>query len=289
MKKSLLLTVSDEMTSSTNIRFIQSFFPELCDFEFTLLYVTPKSSGLVFQGEALTPDAASQRKIEDMKKARGRKTLDEVKKELIRLGCSDDMVVTRLSQSSRGTVAEIVDEGHKGMFDAVVLGRRGASWFDELMEDSVNHKLLWQEIDFPVWSIRQRVPPERQGILLCTDGSAPSLRMVDHVGFMLASAPEQPVTLFRVETGDNGSDEAFPQARELLREHGVDDRLITEKTVRSGDAAGAILHEANTGRYAVVAAGRNRKKQGMLKFIFPGSVSRILMRDLERAALWISR
>ena len=47
-------------------------------------------------------------------------------------------------------VITIVRESEEGLYDAAVLGRRGLSWFEEMVSDSVSHRILWEELTFPI-------------------------------------------------------------------------------------------------------------------------------------------
>jgi hypothetical protein len=59
--------------------------------------------------------------------------------------------------------------------------------------------------------------------------------------------------------------------------------------VVSDDVPGAILREAEEGRFAAVAVGRTGMRKGPLARLFATSVTHALFERLTGAALWVSR
>lgn len=286
---SLLCTISDDKASSTNLDFVMNIMqPE--SIRLTLLHVVARQPSWELSGERLTPTDKVQHEIERKRKASGEKILQESKEWLLSQGVQEDQVVSKLVNSGMSPLDAIIKEGHDGNHAAVVLGKRGMSWFDEMMHDSLAHKLMWQNIVFQTWVCRSRVKPERSGILLCVDGSRSTLRMADHVGFVQQYMPEQKITLFHVQQRDSTHDpeRLFEDVRKELSENGVDVSAVSHKVVH-GNPGGEILKEAERGGHAVVATGRNHGQPQALDKIFPSSVTTQLFDKLSGTALWVSR
>lgn len=290
MDKHLLLTISDDQSSAYKLRFIRNFFSDFCNLNLTLLAVTPVS---YHRDPVLYPEQAELTEANDPALAAARRHLDYARSWTIGESCPPDRVRTKILPARGGTVETIVTEAVAGLYDAVVVGRRGLGWVAELVEDSVSHKLLWQNIDFPVWVCAGDIEVERRDVLLCVDGSEPSVRIADHVGFILGPEAGHQVTLIYVTEAASQAtkaDEArLEQAVTALLDNDFPEDRIRIKITRAANPAEAILAEAESGRYAVVAAGRRSDAPTGLKRILPWSVSTRLLRELSRFCLWISK
>jgi nucleotide-binding universal stress UspA family protein len=289
MSKHLLITVSEQQSALYGIRFTGNLFFNKQDIRITLYYTIPRGQQL-WAGER---DHESVREAESQARkyeGRGRKALAAAKKELVKMGFNDEQIDTKLQKRRFSTVKDIIQEGADGLYDAVVLGRRGLSWLLETFEESVTKRILEERSNFPIWICR-KPDPEKKGILVCVDGSEASMRIVDHVAFMLAEEKEQPVTLLYVydynKELENRGEIHIRNAKYILSNHGFSSGEIKSKIVDSSNVAKAILEEAKDGGFYAVAVGRTGKGQGLLRKIFMGSVSSRLFRELEDASLWI--
>lgn len=294
MKKNILVTISDDASASYSLRFVRSIFDDFCDVELTLMYVTPMSASWQATDPGAVPDASELQKMNRVKKSKGQATLNSASEWMRDIaGCSLDNVKTKIVPSRKGTVREIIDESRKGLYDCTVLGRKAYTWFEELFEDSVSHGLLWRDIDFPIWICKRPPHEPRKDVLLCVDGSEPSLRMADHVGYMLQGQERHSITLAHVAEKrlDFGGevDKMFSRATDLLRENGISEERIEYKVMRSDNVARAIMRENGDGRYAAIALGKRGNKPGAMDTFFPSSLSIRLLRLLDETALWISK
>lgn len=288
MEKHLLITVGDDLTALYGARFAASFFTNKELVRITLLYVAPaQDSG----APKVKAHAHRQEATEGSFTGDGSsRVMEESKKLLLFRGFKDESIDTKLVNKRFGTAKDIVLEGRRGLYDAVILGRRGFALFEKALSSSVSREMLEQEIDFPIW-ICSRPEEGRKHVLLCLDDSVPSLRIADHVGFILQHE-EHCITLFHADEGEGKNvDRILAQARQALRDNGVAEERIRQVVVRSSRVASAILDEAEKGGYAAVAVGRGGgKEKGMLrKLLYGGSRSMKLLDALERSSLWVSK
>ncbi len=289
MEKHFLITVSDNTSALHGIRFAGHFFSNKDAVRITLFYTVPKGPQL-WAGEKDLESVQDAELQEKQNKSRGRRALDIAKKELIGLGFKTELIRTKLLPRRFSTVLDILREGADGLYDSVILGRRGLTWIEEAFDQSVSRGVLDHRVDFPLWVVRN---PDlnRSDVLLCVDGTQPSKHMVDHVGFILAGEKTHKVTLFFVNRPPLKSQAElgaiFDEAVEILEHNEFPKEMIKTKVVEDTNPAKAIVNEAGTHAYAVVAVGRRAPKQGIFKKMFFGSVSMRLFRDLEKTALWI--
>ncbi len=292
MEKHLLLAVSGDRAASYNLRFVKNFFTQFCDLRITLLYVAPRPASWTFD-ETREPEQAALAEMEEAKKAHSHEALEKAWEWLTYRACDPDKVSKKVVHSTLGTVHEIIHEAHRGLYDAVVLGRRGLSWFEELVQDSVSHKILWNDLTFPIWICRRPDEQERRNVLLCVDSSMPAMRVADHVGFILGEKEPHTVTLFHVRPmGVQLSpqvEEMIIGAEKALLDNGFPEKRIEIRIVEGRDVAETIVQEAHSKNYAVVATGRTIDHPSAIGTLVPTSVTTKLLRSLTRCSLWISK
>jgi len=291
MERHLLVTVSENSNAMHAVRFVGHFFGEKKEVKITLFY-TASRPATVYAGEK-TDETVRESELQAKKSlAKGRKALDAAKKELLWMGFSPENVETKLQMRQFSKVEDIIQEGTKGLYDAVVLGRRGLSWLEEAFDESVSRGLLEQGIGFPIWLCR-KPDPDRNGVLLCVDGSDSAACMVDHVGFMLEPDPLHRVKIIAVVKGAANSadiiEKALSSARDSILKAEVPADRIETKALEGSNIARVILKAAKEEKFAAVAVGRKGTGQGMFQKFFMGSVSMTLFKEIEGAALWVCR
>lgn len=289
VEKHLLVTISDDINALFGLRFVYNLLARRDQVRITLFSVAPRSGDV---GDIGGPFSAAQDGLNYIQPVRTTPaSLAAARDWLLNMGFPPDRVLLKCAPSQLGTVKDIAVEAERGLYDAVVLGRRGLGWFDEFFQDSVTHRLLWESITFPLWICRNPIRHGRN-VLLCVDGSDQSLRMADHVGFILRDEPRHGITVFhnRAEARPEGQhiDDMLGAAGALLLENGIEEERITYLVKSSKHPAELILQEAHASEYAAVAVGRSGGKPDPKTNLF-GSISLTLLRTLEGSALWISK
>lgn len=289
MRRHLLVTVSSDPAAMHGVRFICDFLRDKGQTALTLFYTAPRPPA-VWDHERNYETLDEYDRRAKKNREQGRAALDGAMAMLREAGYGEDMVDAKLMLREVSTSQDILRECERGLYDAVVLGRRGQQGLEALVDQSVTRDILERAFVAPLWVCR-RFEKGRQGVLLCLDGSDASLRMADHVGFMLRDEPQHAVTLFTVlgqgPLGPADPEALFAGAMEILAENGVDPERVRTQAVKGAAPARAILAEADRGRYAVVATGRTGRGRGLLRRVFMGSSTQALMRELDGAALWI--
>ncbi|MFW6236348.1 MAG: universal stress protein [Desulfovibrionales bacterium] len=292
MDTHLLMTVGDDPSALYGIRFVAGFFKNKDRTRLTVCYIASQPASV--WADELNHERVTQ--MEQQSKAfekKGHQALNKAKAKLVAGGFPEGKIETKLLFRQNTKATDIIQEAERGLYDAVVLGRRGLSRLEEaLLNESVSKSLFCEESMAPLWICR-KPDPDRTGILLCVDGSEPAFRMADHVGYVAAKEKQHPVTILRVvkpgESADAAQDKALSHAKLLLQENEYPEDLISTKIVVHKSPSEAILQEAEQGGFAVVATGRSGAGGCSLKNIFFGSLSYSLFRDLRKAVLWVSR
>ncbi|MCF8061296.1 MAG: universal stress protein [Deltaproteobacteria bacterium] len=286
MERHLLLTVSEQKSSLQGARYLAGFFQNKEAVKLTLFYTMPRPPA-VWTGEKTQEKVLEQKDAARKGQAKAKKALHEARQEVVKLGFLEEKIDVRLQMRQLGKVKDILEEGARGLYDAIVLGKRGLNWFEEAFEGSVSKELLESNLGCPIWICR-RPDPERKGVLLCMDGSEGSYRMAEHTGLILGTEQRHPVKIFVVKgrTLKEAPDAIIARGKELLAESKVPNVRVSASAVEASSPAGAILREAEEGGYAAVAVARGRKS--FMDKMFMGSVSMSLFREIEKAALWVS-
>jgi nucleotide-binding universal stress UspA family protein len=287
MDKHLLLTVGDDLNSLYGVRFAGSFFTAKQALSLTMLYVAPRFETMDRREDQQFHQM--DRKLAAVYLEKGKAAIQASVKHLAARGFQEKKIHSLVFTKRYGTVQDIILEGRKGNYDAVVLGRRGFALFEKAFYTSVSRAVLERDVSFPLWICRR--PEEgRRNVLLCVDESEASLRIADHVGFMLEEE-EHSVTLFHVDDGE-GKDAAavIEPARQALLANGMPEARILTRVAHKPNVVKAILEEVEQGGYAAVAVGKGGvRPKSRFKNWMIGSRSTNLLELLEKAALWVSR
>ncbi len=270
MERHILITVSEDQTALFGVRFAASFFTAKEHVRITLLYIAPDEND---SGASTTT------------------ALEAAHDKCASLGFPETMVDVKSLTKRTTLIRDILAEAQRGMYDAVVLGRRGVSWLEEVLGESTSRGVIQESASTPVWICRTP-DPTRKNVLLCMDGSEQAFRMADHVGFILGNEQEHDVTILSVlEPGNDleSMNNVLERATEHLTENGVDSKRISSRVENNADPARTIATQARKGGYAVVAVGRATSIRGVLGQLFSDSVSASLFRDSGGATLWIAK
>jgi len=273
MQKHLLLTISDDPSALFGARFVNSFFQNKDQIKFTLLYIIPQTA----KHTEITPPREEEDNTCDL-------ALEGAMSSLMSSGFMSEHVYCKVKKRMVSKAKDIIAEGNRGLYDAIVLGRRGISRLEELFNDSVSIQVLEANRKVPIWICRQP-EADRRNVLVGVDGSEESMRAVDHAGFFLADEAQHTVTLLHIDQGESPPGTVFQEARKRLEEHAIADSRITEKAIESSNPAAAIAEEANAGAFSAVVVGYTGKGRRGLFTI--GSVATKLAYDLTGSALWI--
>jgi hypothetical protein len=290
MNKHFLVTISDDFEYLYGIRFICSFFKERSEHHLTLLHIC-RLDGAGTGTAVSTMWAHPDDKINGNLTSGARKSIDRAMELLGKSRMSIDQVLTKTVAERYGKVKDILTEGSKGLYDAIILGRRASytlQWVFERPADELAQYMVKDNCcTSPLW-ICPETEPGRKNVLLCLDGSENAYRAADHVGFILAAQDHHSITLFHVDNALKAeSEEIFNRAKAILLGHGVSEARISHNASWSLSVPGAILSEAAKGSYAAVAVGLHGQEHGLMKdFNMAGGTTAKLLNKLEKTALW---
>jgi nucleotide-binding universal stress UspA family protein len=233
--------------------------------------------------------------------------LDEYQSDMIGRGIASDRIEGVTQERRLGFAKDIIEFAQQGKYDAIVVGRRGLSGIAKLYAGSVTANILEQSQVIPVWLVDGEAGAGE--ILVAVDGSEASLRVVDHVSFMMSADSETRMTLLHVAgntrntceiemedppdtelediivRGDKACiDQFYARALEKFKQAGITGERVRFETIEGRRRIGkAVMDFAEKGDYHTLVVGR----RGMNRSFFMGSVSRYMINNLSDGALWV--
>jgi len=286
MEKHFLITATEQKSGNDGVKFFGHFFENKKAIKATLFYTASRPPAQ-WEKERTVESERQREKLERGYKDKGQKALDAARKILEDKGFISDQIISKVQSRKLSRAEDIIHEGSKGNYDAIVLGRRGLSWLEEAFDESVSKGILEKKYDFPLWLCR--LPDlKRKNVLVCLDGSDPAFRIADHVGFVLQHETKHRIKLLSVkkDLSEPKTEVIFNKAKKQLLKNNFPENRIDTKEIEGSDPAKIILQEAESGRYAAVAAGWTGAGKGTLQRMIYGSNCHKLLGELKHAALW---
>jgi len=195
MEKKLLIAVDGSVYSSNTLHYLEQLFANLDDIRLHLVSVVSCNPSETARQWLDEKELFNILRPEEQKRCRtARKFLHNAVDRLARNGIRQDKVTTEVKISTTTPAAEVLNVARQGMFDALVLGRRGVSKLEELIMGSVSSTLFEKCHDVPIWIVDGQVDSRK--FLVPVDGSHFTLKAVDHLCYMLQDNPYAEITLF---------------------------------------------------------------------------------------------
>lgn len=295
ISRKLLICISDDRSLLHGVRFVAGFFQPAPDLHIDLAFLPRRNQHCDQVGDILPARALQEAReilagkglvVSNASQTTPQASLDEAS--------STDQDAPSGPSSIPGEpcvhLRDMTDIAEHRRYDAVILGQRGARGLVSYLDTTFRESRFDRFLDFPFWICRE---PEldRAHVLLCVDGSKPSLCAADHVGQMCATENRHNVcVVYLADPGKRDQrDERllFENAVKMLQVNGIADTRITTKVLATTDHFQSIEQEVRQGGYAVVAVGRAGTGRGMMAEQQFGSVTLHLARNLTGASLWI--
>lgn len=308
MKKKILVAVDGSYCSLNQIHYLSRLFGGYNDIALHLVSIAPASS--------LPPDlqwATEKDKIDQLPPETKKKTClieKHLREEVVYLthhGFTEEQVISSLRVSRLGIASDIINEMHKGKYDALVIGRRGLGKLQELVLGSVTTAILEKCFNVPIWIVDGEIASRE--FLVPIDGSWRTLRAVDHLSFVLENVADVEISLFHSAAwlapkkkldsvkfheiwGKEWCDEhlcrpdsIFHGPEQLLRESGFNMQHVKRIAKSKGPVAALdIVHELGNKKYGTIVMGRRGPDEP--KGIF-GGVSGTVLRTVNDVAVWL--
>jgi len=308
MEKKLLVAIDGSIYSSNTLHYLEQLFARLDDIRLHLLSVVTCNQS---QGASAWLDELEMMSTlsnEEQKRfATAKKYLRQAADRLGRNGIGPDQVTTDVKISTTSPGAEVLSVARKGMFDALVLGRRGVSRLEELILGSVSSTMFEKCHDVPIWIVDGQVDSRK--FLVPVDGSHFTLQAVDHLCFMLKENPYAEITLFHskamfaqrqdlkegfcsrflpeewCQAHSKDADLYFLAPRQMLINSGFPaERIHRRETKKGMYPSRQIVRQALIDDFGTIVMGRRDKE--IVKGVF-GSVTEKVVAMSVDTAVWV--
>ena len=309
LEKKVLIAVDGSKASQYAVDYVAAMESAMIsNLTVTLLYIM--SSVPPFLRREAQRDAATAKQLRSME-TKNRQAADEAlqsaKKRLLHKGMKEDFIELKAVPRSSDVARDILFEAEHGIYDALVMGRRGISKAQELFVGSVTNKIVQHAERLPIWIVDGSVKSHK--VLCAVDGSEGSLKAVDHMGFMLGGTPDAEVTLFHVgatlanycpidfseseakeiegelmHSDEECMDDFYDRALKILQDAGFSlEQIHTESEEGRIGVSKAILQKVKKHGYGTVVVGR----RGENRSFFLGHVSDKVLARGNDLAVWI--
>jgi nucleotide-binding universal stress UspA family protein len=308
MEKKILVAVDGSSYSNNSVDYLGTLFGPQAEVKFHLFSVVSCGSlpsGKEWMDELellniLPPDA--------QKRLRSAKTyLKTATTRFCELGVNPERITSEVKLARQSVSHDIVFEARKGLFDALVIGRRGLTKLEELVMGSISEEILKNCHNVPVWIIDGKVNSRK--FLVPIDGSFCAMMAVDHLAHILQDSKHCEITLFHSSAmlSSAGSfdpddfykqwgrewceehmgrpDSLFHAPKQLLLESGIpEDKIGWLHSSKGIEASRQILRQALIDDYGTIVIGRRGKN--VKKGIFRGVSNRVVLMG-DQVAIWI--
>jgi nucleotide-binding universal stress UspA family protein len=308
MEKKIMIAVDESAHSTKAIHYAVGMSAFMKDVNFTLFHVQPTISQYVLDEAAKDPKSrAKLNKILLKNSEAAQRLLKKHQQDMLSLGIKEENIDMATRPRILGVAKDILEFSIQGIYDAVVLGKRGLSGLQEIYVGSVTANVLDHSPTIPIWLVDAETASEK--IMVAVDGSENSIKVVDHLAFIFEGNSDVKFLFFHVtpklrdfcsidfddidtaeleeivKKGDTQCiDRFFSHALKMFGATGIPKSQIEVKAADGLFNAGkAILNEYRQGNYGTIAIGR----RGLNRKFFAGSVSRYVMNRFANGALWV--
>jgi len=308
MKKKILIAVDESIHSKKAIDYVVNVSGIIQSLHYTIFNVQKSiSQFLIDEAEKNSKIMQELLKVIKTNELTSFKILEKYKDFMIHNGVGLDRIeiISRLKIDS--VAKYIMVFGQKNLFDAVVVGRRGASRIQKTFMGSVTANILEHCTAIPLWLVDGTVSTSK--IILAIDGSESSMRALEHICFMFGECKNIDIVLFHVISGlqkkakentmknnnkdiekiistsiRHNVDQIILSAMNELERAGIKKSQIHVKISKRFLMPGkAIVEESERGNYGTVVIGRS----GDSGSFFTGSVSRYVINHISNRALCV--
>ena len=308
MDKKILVAVDGSTFSYNALRYLCNLFTDLPGIHVHLYHVIPLMPlppGHEWAAEETLIGSMTPQAIEKTRAAK--RFMDVAALQLARLGIELDQVSSCIAYSRCGVAADILKEAQRGLYDALVVGRRGVTTIEEILFGSSTSSAVCKACcDIPVWVVDGKV--DSRNFFLPVDETFNSLKAADHLGFILQDNPYAEITLYHFEGilpsskpedkktlqdrwGEEWcrlhlerDDALYHAPEQILIDMGFPaERIRRRESSGLGTTSHIIKHSIHTECGTIVIGRRTR---GLRKGILKGVSDRIL-KEASCMAIWI--
>lgn len=308
MERNILLPVDGSVNAMDAVHYAAQMNNVIPDVRYALMVIQPALSQYLLEEAQIKPQArAALEKAAAANKAKADEILDQTAERMIQKGV-DERRIERLTKArDAGVAADLLVTGEAKPYDAILVGRRGASYLREWVMGSVTANLVEHSTSIPIWLVDGTI--NFSDVLLAADGSRASLRALDHMAFMLAAQKNRELNVLHVrprfqdfceidleadstksaheailDSDQRCMDDFYGQALTVLEKYNIEaDRFKVSHLDGRLSISRSVIQYADDNQIGTIVLGR----RGTNNNPFTGSVSRSILNKAKDVALWV--
>lgn len=305
--RKIVIAVDGSVHSRHAVKYAAEKYHRLQQVSFTLIHIQPTVSQ--YLADEAKKTSAGKTKLDQLNEQNRQTALSllaEEKDILVSLGVKAGDIECVTSPRRHNVARDILDYAEKKNVCAVLVGRRGVSYVQELMLGSVTMELLTHSKLIPIWVVDNAMPSKH--ILIAVDGSPGSLRAVDHVSFVQSGSQTEKIILLHITPslsdfcpkGSNRQDEEMSnflkksdescsrdfnsRAIDMLKMAGFNEKDIEFKTIDSRWFVGkAIIETSNKLGAVTLVVG----KSDSADVTHIGKIARYIINKSTNGSIWM--
>ena len=306
MKKKILVAVDGSVYSSNSLDYLIRLFKKDPNVNIQLLSVV--SAGSSDQNWMLDVDPLrADTPAVELRKAKASRYLKDARDRLLRNGFAEEQVGFSIESSSASIATSIHHQANHGMYDGLLVGRRGVGKVGEMFMGSVSADLITKCHEVPLWIIDGEITSTR--FLLAVHCTPQSLQAADHLAFIMQNNPDTEISLyhsssvfgstqpsppeeFHARWGEQWCNEHLDLDNHLYKAHtrilvdnGIQEKQISQIPPHMYlDTSHDLLRQAKKHGCGTVVLGRRGREadKGLL-----GGVSDRTMHQAQNMAVWL--
>lgn len=308
MERKILVAIDGSIYTTNTIHYLSRIFADIPEARLHLLSIVPvpnPPAGTEWLGELELMNILSPATLKKLRTTKS--AMESAVRKLTNQGIAGDRITSEVKLQRQPVADEILHEARQGMYDALIIGRRGISKLEEIVVGSTSSDILDKAHDIPIWILDGKIESRR--FLVPVDGSFNCLLAVDHLAHILQDSSHCRITLFHssamfanvyetyshefyqrwgqewCETHLGRPDSLFHAPKQMLMDRGMpEDQISWLHTFKGFDPSRQILRQAIIDEYGTIVIGRRSKDTN--KGLFRGVTDRLVLMS-ENVAIWI--
>ncbi|MBU0481208.1 MAG: universal stress protein [Proteobacteria bacterium] len=308
MERKILIAVDGSIHTTNSLNYLCGLFREMDEVKFHLLTIVPCASlppGKEWMDEQELMNCLPPAAIKKVRAARS--AVKKAVQKLEQNGIAADRITSDTKLARGSIAADILGEARRGLYDSLVIGRRGLTKIEELVIGSISNSIVAESHDVPLWIVDGQVDSDK--FLLPVDGSYCSLMAADHLAHIMQGNHKCRITLFHSSAMFGGMgktdqdhlyelwgrewceehlgrpDSLFHAPKQILIEGGIaEDNITWLHTFTGIYPSRQILRQALIDGFGTIVIGRRLDKGR--KGLFRG-VSDALILMGQELAIWV--
>jgi len=306
MNKKILITIDGSVYSSYSLDYLIRLFKNDQFLSVHLLSVVSSSGSdqsWMHDVDPLRPYPPAV----DQRRRTAVKYLKDAQARLIRNGFNEPDITFSVQITSSSIANAIHQEADRGIYDGLLIGRRGMGMVGEMFFGSVSSYLVEQCHEVPLWIIDGNVNSKH--FLLAVHSKPDSLMAADHLAYCMPENGNSKIYLYHSSALLGEKSKVLPEDfhdrwgkewcdryldldnnlyhahRQILIDNGIhDDRILDLPVQTDLEASRDLLRQAKKNNCGTVVIGRRSK---ITSKGFFGGVSDRAMQQAQNIALWL--